>query len=838
VNASEQPSSSSSTTFFNHLNLYHLFQHVPTPMCILRGSDLVYEFVNNAYLQLLNKASSQLIGQPLPLVIPLLDSQTVGMLHEAMANKQTISFTERPIDLDWEQTGVLYRKYINATYQPLFNEQDDTTVTGVLVLMQDVTKSVRDQMRYKILTDISHLLTSLHNEQGMLQAVADILVPAAAQMCTIDLVQDDDSVICVAAQGDDETQYLGQIVSAEQLRHPAFDIVFNEQRCRQVEPDDQEYLPYLQSIRNITATRLIIYPIIHNDVVLGLLTLGQRDSTTVWDKDDLELFEDISEQIALCVANIRSYAAEQKARNISEQSEQTLMAVIESIPEGLYIYFDQDNIICNSAVVELMGYSSAAELNADYGSWTQRLNLRDVDTGEQLAEHEQPFFMALNGHTSSRDVLFYQPQLQEERRIRFFAAPIYHHNKLIGALELSSDITDLWVAEQQRLAFERSMLETQRLESLGVLAGGIAHDFNNLLTGILGSVETLQHDLPKPFKEHPALDQIMLTSLRAAELTRQMLAYAGKGKVKTDVLDLNKLINNVQVMVEAGIPKTTSMSVRLGPSLPLIEGDISQLRQVFLNILLNSVESLPNDTGHIQVSTRYGKLNSQELNNIVIGNADPEQKMVICTISDNGVGMDEKTKRHMFEPFFTTKFTGRGLGLSAVSGVMRLSKGILSLQSTPNKGTSISIGFPISELADQNKPSNKTSKKSDSTHDHNQTTILVIEDEAVVLKITLQALQRLGYKTLSAASGQSGVDTYFAHAETIDLVLLDLTMPDLQGNEVAALIWERNPDAKIIAMSGYTSESINEAFPPNKLLGFLAKPFRVQKLQELLNQVL
>src|SRR5690606_32902661 len=156
------------------------------------------------------------------------------------------------------------------------------------------------------------------------------------------------------------------------------------------------------------------------------------------------------------------------------------------------------------------------------------------------------------------------------------------------------------------------------------------------------------------------------------------------------------LINNVQVMVEAGIPKTTSMSVRLGPSLPLIEGDISQLRQVFLNILLNSVESLPNDTGHIQVSTRYGKLNSQELNNIVIGNADPEQKMVICTISDNGVGMDEKTKRHMFEPFFTTKFTGRGLGLSAVSGVMRLSKGILSLQSTPNKGTSISIGFPIS----------------------------------------------------------------------------------------------------------------------------------------------
>ncbi len=383
-----------------------------------------------------------------------------------------------------------------------------------------------------------------------------------------------------------------------------------------------------------------------------------------------------------------------------------------------------------------------------------------------------------------------------------------------------------------RVQAEEALRQSQKLESLGVLAGGIAHDFNNLLTTILGNAEMLGRQLgAAPAAAAAYLDKIERTTRRLAELTRQMLAYSGRGKFTVAELDLNAIIAEMTELLAVSISKNVEVNYHFDRRLPTLDGDATQIRQVVLNLLTNAAEAIGDQKrGDVTIRTASCHLSAADAEQQFPGQELPPGRYAQLEVSDTGCGMSPETISKMFDPFFTTKFTGRGLGLAALRGIVRSHRGGIRIFSQQGEGTVFTLIFPVSAHPQDAGSANGGRAAGLRKPEPRRLQALIVDDEEGLRGLMAEALREAGFDVLEASDGVQGVALFRRHAGEIDIVILDLTMPRMNGDEALAQITALRPDACVILCSGYTKEEIDRQFTGRRLAGFIEKPFTPSEL--------
>jgi signal transduction histidine kinase/CheY-like chemotaxis protein len=380
-----------------------------------------------------------------------------------------------------------------------------------------------------------------------------------------------------------------------------------------------------------------------------------------------------------------------------------------------------------------------------------------------------------------------------------------------GAVVMFVDITDRKKAEEERRSLEAQVQHAQKLESLGVLAGGIAHDFNNLLTGILGNVSLALTKLPPGSDLTPTLGRVERAAERAAELTNQMLAYAGKGSFVVGSVDLNSVVRELLPLLQSSVTKNARLELDLDPAISEVDGDRSQVEQVLMNLITNASDALEENEGVIRLRT-----------GLVLDDAGPH---VFLEVSDTGSGMDAETKARMFDPFFTTKFTGRGLGLAAVQGIVRSHRGVIRVESEVGTGTRFTVLFPAGRRQKAVLEPAAVSREV-----HGTGTVLVIDDEEAVRDVARAALENAGYRVLVAEDGVRGLESFGAGGLDLVCVVVDVSMPRMNGEETCRRLRSIDPSVPILVTSGFTERDARERFSEDDVAGFIQKPFRATEL--------
>ncbi|MCX6956061.1 MAG: CHASE domain-containing protein [Verrucomicrobia bacterium] len=402
---------------------------------------------------------------------------------------------------------------------------------------------------------------------------------------------------------------------------------------------------------------------------------------------------------------------------------------------------------------------------------------------------------------------------------------------------LAIDITAQKHAEQERIALERKLLEGQKLESLGVLAGGIAHDFNNLLTGILGNANLVRLLLPAGSAVDPQLRAIETSSLRAAELCRQMLAYAGKGRFVVEPVDLGALASNLVPLLEVSIARKAALRFDLAPSLPTVLADATQLRQIVMNLVLNAADATGGKNGEIVLTTGVMRADRAVLRSCATGADLPEGDYVFLEVRDNGCGMSAEVVAKIFDPFYTTKFAGRGLGLAAVLGIVRGHQGALLVESEPERGSRFRLILPPTPAGSA--PARPEGGDRPGGSWRHPGRALVIEDEEPVRTVTTAMLTTFGLSAQAATDGQTGLDLFRADPAGWSIVILDVLMPGLSGEETLVALRRLRPEVRVLLISGYNEgDLLRRLADARSPLAFLQKPFTREALEVKLRALL
>lgn len=394
--------------------------------------------------------------------------------------------------------------------------------------------------------------------------------------------------------------------------------------------------------------------------------------------------------------------------------------------------------------------------------------------------------------------------------------------------------------QEERLDLERRMLHTQKLESLGVMAGGIAHDFNNLLQSILGNMELAERKLALDPTSQRLIDNAMNSAKRAAHLTGLMLAYAGKGVITKKKLNLNSIISENAEMLRAVTSAAVSMELCLAAELPNIMADEAHIQQVVMNLMSNAAESIEGPSGLIRFTTGIQNCDQACLAASLLEEKPKPGHYVFLEVCDNGCGMDEQTLKRLFDPFFTTKFTGRGLGMSAVIGIIRTHCGALFVESEAGKGTTITALFPVPETALPATDQEPATPLQPVTIAETPLCgmALVVDDEKPVLKICSKMVKLCGFTVITACDGIDAVTKFREHADLISVVLMDLTMPNMDGITAMAEIYSIRPDSRIILSSGFNKDELGERLTNQAPSGFIRKPYSMNVLETELRRVL
>lgn len=519
------------------------------------------------------------------------------------------------------------------------------------------------------------------------------------------------------------------------------------------------------------------------------------------------------------------------------------LSLTESTIGYIFSYSEQKNLFTlNSWSKDVMQQCDVLEKKTCYklestGIWGEAVRQRKpVMLNDYLAEH--PLKM---GHPEGHVILR-----------KFLTVPVLIDDiivAVIGVANKERDYTETDVlqlsllmdsvfkitsrkrSDDERLKLEKQFLHTQKLESLGVLAGGIAHDFNNILTSIIGNAELA---LMRINLESPAVDnlrKIEISSARAANLAKQMLAYSGKGRFVIEHIDLNHLLEEMLHMLEVSISKKAVLYLNLTRPLAPVEADATQLHQVVMNLIINASEALGDESGTITITTSCMDCDRSYLDSICPAEQLAEGPYVVLDVADTGCGMEKDTLVKIFDPFFTTKFTGRGLGMAAVFGIVKGHKGAIRVYSELRKGTLFKVLLPASPV--------QKAVRSTNVH-HNDWkgsgTVLLVDDEEMVRTIGSEMIQELGFDVITANDGQEALDVFESRAD-IDLVILDLTMPRLDGEQAFNGLRTINPDVKVIMSSGYNEQAVTQKFVGKGLAGFVQKPYKLSVLREAMRNI-
>ncbi len=389
-------------------------------------------------------------------------------------------------------------------------------------------------------------------------------------------------------------------------------------------------------------------------------------------------------------------------------------------------------------------------------------------------------------------------------------------------------------AEQERRRIESQMLQTQKLESLGLLAGGIAHDFNNLLTGIIGHTSLALLDLPPNHQLQPHLTAIDQAAQRAAELCNQLLVYAGRGQRSLEMVDLSTLVREMSDILRLPTNRSSQVTIHyeLDSNLPPVVVEASQIRQIVLNLLTNAIEAIGERVGTVTLRTGVITLTATDLRRLNLMPTIPPGEYVTLTVSDTGIGMDEATQRRIFDPFFSTKPKGHGLGLAAVQGIVRRHQGAIQVNSAPGLGSTFTVYLPATRKAVS------PAAKPQSMPVILRGTALIVDDEAVIRTTLSRILERAGMVTIEAANGHGALTLLTETALRIDIAVVDLAMPGMNGLELLAAIRQRYPKLPVLLMSGNPGQVTDDSLPLDQYTDFIPKPYRSQDLLEKMSHLL
>ena len=526
---------------------------------------------------------------------------------------------------------------------------------------------------------------------------------------------------------------------------------------------------------------------------------------------------------------------EQKLERLADAEEQVLgaraqaQALLDNIPHMAWMKNTRGVFLAvNEAFARACGHDKAEILGkTDREIWplehAQRYmndDLRVIASGEQFLVEE----MIADGG--------------DAKWFETFKTPIGDARGLVvGTVGLARDITERKQAEEQRRILERRMQETQKLESLGVLAGGIAHDFNNLLVGVLSNAElalAAAADSSAQAGLFERLSDIRAAARHAAELTNQMLAYSGRGHFDVRPISLNEVVGEMGHLLGASISKKARVQYGLADDLPAVRADVPQMRQVIMNLITNASDALEDRIGTIQLRTGSEQV-GDHLEHLYGPVSLPPGRYAFLEVSDDGSGMSEAIQARLFEPFFTTKFTGRGLGLSAVQGIVRGHGGGIVLRTAPGAGTSVRVLLPCTDqpAAALTQPDPDTA--SDWTE---RGLVLLVDDDPGVRGVNEMLLRAIGFDVIAVATGRDAIREFERCADEVRAVVLDVTMPDLNGDQVLKALRQRRPDIRVLLCSGYSPEDMCERFSQSDMASFLQKPYTFDVFRAHLKELL
>ena len=518
------------------------------------------------------------------------------------------------------------------------------------------------------------------------------------------------------------------------------------------------------------------------------------------------------------IADITAQRVQEQALRESEERFRTLWA---ASPIGIRLTDAHGaSILANPRLLELFD-CTLDEFLAE--QWRERLHPDDRER------------IALVGREAVRDECDTRAEyrlLCASGRVRYLRATVAAvrtpDGRFAGHVGAIEDITQETETAIERTQIENQLRQTQKLESLGVLAGGIAHDFNNLLVGVLTNASMALLDLPVTSPARETVLNIERAAQRAADLTRQLLAYSGKGRFIIESVSLSDIASEMLQLLKTVVSKRATLTLDLADGLPMVKGDATQLRQILMNLITNASDSLNERNGEILLRTRVANVDRTAPSATMFGGPLLPGRYVVMDVIDNGSGMADETLQRIFDPFYTTKFTGRGLGLAATLGIVRGHGGAVVVTSTVGAGTTFSLYFPPSEGVRRDAP-----MVSVATLDGHGT-ILVVDDDAGVRSVARSLLVRRGFTVMLAENGREAVDLFAVHHAEIRAVLLDLTMPVMDGEDALRELRKTDMSVPVILMSGYSDVDVERTFTGAGLAGFVQKPFRVDDLYQTL----
>lgn len=546
-----------------------------------------------------------------------------------------------------------------------------------------------------------------------------------------------------------------------------------------------------------------------------------------WLSDNRTLLYDRHGTLKAVIGSARDITDQKNAEQTIRESQQRLQQLAEHIPQVFWVGCLQDRrTLYVSPAYETIWRLSPESLYENTFSWLDRVHPKDLQRVRSIF---------LNDEVTSRpEGILLEFRLlwpdEQTRWIRGHILPILNeNNQPCRLVAIAEDITERKLAEFERQKLEMQVYHSQKLESLGILAGGIAHDFNNLLVGILGNAELALLDMHPNLPSNSFLEGIRKAAIRASELTNQMLAYSGKRTYTVASINLNDVTSEMTDLLNVSKSANIHLNYSLAPKLPAIKADVTQIRQIIMNLITNASDAIGQERGKISLTTGTMFADHSYLNESFLNDSLEQGTYVFLEVADTGCGMDEEVQARIFDPFFTTKFTGRGLGLAAVLGIIRSHRGAIRVISREGEGTTFRVLFPPCDTLAQNCLDSEEDRMSTQ---NGQGHILVIDDEQSVRNIMEVALMRKGFRVLTAEDGDEGIELFQQRKDDIRAVLLDMTMPRMSGQETFLRLRQIQPDVKVILCSGFDQHQATQAFTEDGLAGFLQKPFELEDLHK------
>jgi len=557
-----------------------------------------------------------------------------------------------------------------------------------------------------------------------------------------------------------------------------------------------------------------------------LLTRKVNERTTTL---QLELKERqrIEEELKILTDQLEARVSErtaelEKTATELQDAHDYLGSIIDAIADPVFVMDAQHRLVLvNDAECSLAGCPRDMLLGkTDYDLFPKeqvdvfrKIDDQVLQTGRPNINEER----ITDGQGRTRSIITHKSRFVDQAGNRY----------IVGVIR---DVTERLKEEEDRRKLEEQMLHVQKLESLGVLAGGIAHDFNNILTAITGNVSLalMRINTESPAVAH--LQKIEQAADKAADLAKQMLAYSGKGKFILESIDLNRLIEEMGHMLDVSISKKAVLRYNLTRPLPSIEADATQLRQIIMNLVINASEAIGDRSGVIAITTGCMDCEASYLKNVWLSENLKPGLYVYLEVADTGCGMSHETMSRIFEPFFSTKFTGRGLGMAAVLGIVRGHKGAINVYSELGKGSSFKVLLPAVD-----RPADLFNHDEHAGEWKGCGRIMLVDDEETVRAIGREMLQELGFDVITASDGKEAMKLFNEHPD-ICAVILDLTMPHMDGEQTFRALRKANPDISVIISSGYSEQEVTQRFVGKGLAGFIQKPYKLSTLKEVLRQ--